>query len=466
MNTTSEKKETTKPPKRKRTSPYMVLAQVFQRWTPGATVFAVLLTFIVMVAALLFTDAGPRETVDAWGEGLSGLLAFMGQIALALFFGNMLTHTRPVQRVLRKVFDLPKTAPQAYAMVFLTSVALTIFQWAVGLVAGAILAKGIAGSMARRGIKVDFPLLVASAYSAFVVAGLVYNGTIPLTSASRGSFVEEQLGHTIPLSETVMTPWNLAALAGFIILTTFALHFVRPRTDEEIQEISYSEELERDVSTVIPRSSETPVDWIETRSITTKFIGILLIAFLISHFARNGFDLSLNIVNWAMLAGIMLFVGSPRELGVLVKNATSSVGDVLLQFPLYAGILGVATGTGLINVLSDAFISISNTETLPLFAFVSAMIVNLAVPSAGGQFIIQGPIMLQAGAELGVDPALTVMTISYGDTLTNMIQPFFALPVLAIAGISVREVFKYTFVTFLVGLVVFSAALAGWSYLG
>lgn len=451
---------------RKRSSPYMVLARIFERWTPGATVFAVVLTVIVMVAALLFTDSTPQDTIDAWGIGLSGLLGFMGQIALALFFGHMLTHTRGVQKVLRKVFDIPSTAAQAYVMVFLTAVVLTMFQWAVGLVAGAILAKGIAGSMARRGIKVDFPLLVAAAYSSFVVAGLAYNGTIPLTSASSGSYVEDQIGRTIPLNETVFTVYNIGALIAFVVLTALAIYFIRPRNDSEIQAIEYADTLVADVSTTVPRSSETPVDWIETRPYLTKLLGLLLLAYLVSHFVQNGFDLSLDIVNWAMLMGILLLVGSPRELAVLVKNATGSVGDVLLQFPLYAGLLGVATGTGLINVLSDAFISISTPETLPILGFFSAAIVNMAVPSAGGQFVVQGPIMLQAGGELGVDPGLMAMSISYGDTLTNTIQPFFALPVLAIAGLSVRSVFKYTFATFLVGLVVFTLALLGWSYIG
>jgi short-chain fatty acids transporter len=444
-------------------SPYQWAAQIFERWTPGATVFAVLLTIIVLIAALIFTDATFVSSVQAWGDGLSGLHAFITQIALALFLGHMLAHTRPVHAALEKIFEIPNTAAQAYVLVFLASVGLTMLQWALGLVAGAILAKGIATSAARRGLRVDFPLLIAAAYSAFVVAGMAYNGTIPLTSASSGSFVEEFLGQTVPLTETAYVPYNLIALVLFVALVPVALHFVRPRNDAEIEVLDLSN-ADESAKGFQPETPDTPASWLESKPYINIALGLLLVVYLVIHFVTNGFDLSLDIVNWAMLAGIMLFSRSIKELGWLVKNATGAVGDVLLQFPLYAGILGIATGTGLITVLSDAFISISTPETLPIFGFISACIVNMAVPSAGGQFAVQGPIMLQASENLGVDPGLMIMSISYGDSLTNMIQPFFALPLLAIAGLGVRSIFKYTFVTFIVGLVIFLGILTMWSF--
>lgn len=463
MVTKSQTLETPPDSSKRKNSPYLWAAQIFERWTPGATVFAVLLTIIVLIAALIFTDASFVSAVQSWGDGLSGLHAFITQIALALFLGHMLAHTRPVHAALKKIFEIPNTAAQAYVLVFLASVGLTMFQWALGLVAGAILARGIATSASRRGLRIDFPLLVAAAYSAFVVAGMAYNGTIPLTSASSGSFVEEFLGRTVPLTETAYVPYNLVALVLFVVLVPVALHFVRPRNDTEIQVLDLSTAHD-DTREFQPETPDSPATWLENKPYLNVTLGLLLVTYLIIHFATAGFDLSLDIVNWAMLAGILLFTRSLKELGWLVKNATGAVGDVLLQFPLYAGILGIATGTGLINVLSDAFISVSTPETLPIFGFISACIVNMAVPSAGGQFAVQGPILLQAGDSLGVDPGLMIMSISYGDSLTNMIQPFFALPLLAIAGLGVRSIFKYTFVTFIVGLVIFLVILTLWSF--
>jgi short-chain fatty acids transporter len=152
-------------------------------------------------------------------------------------------------------------------------------------------------------------------------------------------------------------------------------------------------------------------------------------------------------------------VRSPFELTALVKDAASNVGDILLQFPLYAGILGMMTATGLIAVLSDWFVSISTPQTFGVLALLSAGIVNFFVPSGGGQFAVQAPILLDAAARLGVDPAVPIMAVAYGDQWTNMIQPFWALPLLAIAGLKMRDILGYTTVTLVASGVVFSAVL-------
>ena len=156
---------------------------------------------------------------------------------------------------------------------------------------------------------------------------------------------------------------------------------------------------------------------------------------------------------------ILLLVRSPHELIGLTQSAASNVGEILLQFPLYAGILGMMTTTGLVAVLSDAFVAISNPVTFGLLAFLAAGLVNFFVPSGGGQFAVQGPIMLQAGDALGVDPAITIMAVSYGDQWTNMIQPFWAIPLLAIAGLKMRDILGYTTVVLLASGLVFGGTL-------
>ena len=154
-----------------------------------------------------------------------------------------------------------------------------------------------------------------------------------------------------------------------------------------------------------------------------------------------------------------MLVRNAHELIQLTSHAASNVGEILLQFPLYAGILGMMTTSGLIEVFSDALASVATPTTFGVLAFLSAGIVNFFVPSGGGQFAVQGPIMLSAGAELGVDPAVTIMAMSYGDQWTNMIQPFWAIPLLAIAGLKMREILGYTTVVLLVSGAVFAGTL-------
>ncbi|MGO1732166.1 TIGR00366 family protein, partial [Agrococcus casei] len=172
-----------------------------------------------------------------------------------------------------------------------------------------------------------------------------------------------------------------------------------------------------------------------------------------------GGQVTLDIVNWMFLALILLMVRNPFEVIALTKNAASNVGEILLQFPLYAGIMGIMSASGLIQIFSDMLVSIANPITFGLFALLSAGLVNFFVPSGGGQFAVQAPIMLDAAEQLGVDPAIAIMAVSYGDQWTNMIQPFWAIPLLAIAGLKMRDILGYTTATLVASGLVFGGAL-------
>jgi len=440
-----------------------VLARVFERWTPNPFIIAIFLTLIVMVLSYALTPSSASEVIYAWGTGLTGLLSFMTQIALAILFGHVLTHTSRAQKILQRIASLPKTAIQAYIMVTVFSILATMVQWALGLIVGAVLAKSTAFALRKRGIRADFPLLIAGAYSGFIFAGLAYNGTIPLTSASTGSFIEGTLGYVVPLGQTVFTVYNWTALIALFILIPATLVWLRPKNNPD--EISSLEQDDSESSLNSPtHSSTTPAERVENSRLITLTLGLIFVLFLVFHFMANGFALSLDIVNWIMLTFILVLVRSPAELIRLITQAAGSVGDVLIQFPLYAGILGILGTTGLISVLSDFFISISGANGLPLITFFAAGLVNFAVPSAGGQFAMQGPLFLEAANQLNIDPAVIIMAISYGDTWTNLLQPFFALPLLAIAGLHVRTIFKYTFPLFIVSGLVFTLTILWWSF--
>lgn len=285
-----------------------------------------------------------------------------------------------------------------------------------------------------------FSMLVASGFAGFVIWHMGYSGSGPLTAATPDSFISKQLGAPLPISETTFSTWNLIAIVATIVVVGLALYLVAPREDDKIFELATDArekliELDDEVS--------TPADRVDASRIPTLILGLMLLAYLIIHFTKDG-TLTLDVVNWSFLCLILLLVRNPFELMALTKNAASNVGEILLQFPLYAGILGIMTGTGLIEVISEVMISISTPQTFGLLAFLSAGVVNFFVPSGGGQFAVQAPIMLSAGSQLGVDPSIPIMAIAYGDQWTNMIQPFWALPLLAIAGLKMRDILGYT----------------------
>lgn len=433
---------------------------VVERWIPSALVFAIVLTLVVALLALTVTQTHPVDLVKSWGDGLSGLLAFMTQMALILLLGHMLANTRPVRKLLSKLASLPQTPVQAYLFVFVVASVASLITWGLGLVVGGLLAREVAASGRERGLRLHFPMLVAAGFSGFVVWHMGYSGSGPLTAATPDSFIAEHLGgEVVPITETTFALPNLIGAVATIVVVAVALALIAPRGKDRIVE------LEIDLREQLVETEEevvTPADRIDASRIVTLLVGAALVFYLVVHFVQGG-TLTLDIVNWSFLALIFLLVKNPFEIIRLTKEAASNVGEILLQFPLYAGILGMMTDSGLIQVFSDWFVAVSTPTTFGVLALLSAGLVNFFVPSGGGQFAVQAPILLDAAERIGVDPAIPIMAVAYGDQWTNMIQPFWALPLLAIAGLKMRDILGYTTVTLIASGLVFAAILIIWS---
>jgi short-chain fatty acids transporter len=433
------------------------LVNVVERWMPNALVFAIILTFVVGLMALGLTDSGPAEIVRGWGDGLAGLLEFIAQIAIVLVLGYTLAHTGPVERFLQRIAGFPRTPAMAYGFVTVVAGLASLISWGLGLIVGGIVSVEVARSARARGMRIHFPLLVACAYSGYVIWHMGYSGSGPLAAATPGSFLEDLEFGLVPITETTFASWNMIAAVVTLIAVTAAMVLLRPKDDDPIVELAdkspEQEPAENGLSSGEGPAEDdgpSPADRVDGARVLTLALGVALVIYLVLYFAQEGFALTLDIVNWSFLAAILLLVSSPRELGELITDAGRTVGNVLLQYPLYAGILGMMTATGLVEVFSNFFVSISTPGTLGAWAMISGGIVNMFIPSGGGQFAVQGPIFLQAAEQLGTDPAPVIMGIAYGDQWTNMIQPFWTIPLLAIAGLTVRDILGYTTITLFV----------------
>jgi short-chain fatty acids transporter len=428
-----------------------------ERFMPGAFVFAVVLSVIVAVLALIFGDVGPAELTLAWGDGLAGLLDFMTQVALVLLLGYTLATTRQVKAVLVRIAEVPRSPRAAYVFVALVASLASLISFGLGLVVGGVIALEVGRAARRRGTPLHYPLLVASAYSGFVVWHMGYSATGPLAAATPGSFVEEAIGRTIPITETVFSLWNLIAIVVAVLAILGTVALLAPKGDDRVVELPdrMVEEEEDDA----PAPPSTPAERLEASRVITLVPAVALLGYLVVYFLQGGFELTLDIVNWSFLAAILLLVSGPRELSELVAGAVRTVGEVLLQYPLYAGIIGMMTASGLAAQLSGFFTTVAGPGTLGVLAFLSAGLLNMFVPSGGGQFAVQAPIFLDAADAIGADPAVITMAIAYGDQWTNLIQPFWAVPLLAVAGLGVRDIFGFTIITWLITGLVFGGTL-------
>lgn len=420
--------------------------RLVERWLPDAFIFAIILTIITFILSWITTGQGPLELVNHWGVGVWNLLSFSMQMALVLVLGNAFASSRPVKRVLQAIARLAKTPTQAILLVSFVSAIACWLNWGFGLIVGALLARELA-----RNVKgVDYRLLIAAAYSGFVVWHAGISGSVPLQInsdlAQLEMFSEGLITELIPTSRTIFSTPNLI-LSGLIIVTLpFINRFMHPDPDKVVtvdpKRLAEPEEV------VVVKENLTPADKLENNRILSLLIVIAGVAYLGYYFVNNGFDLNLNIVNFIFLMLGLLFHGSPINYVRAIDEAVRGVGGVILQFPFYAGIMGLmigknAEGVSLAGNITNLFLSISNQQTFPLFTFWSAGLVNFFVPSGGGQWAVQGPIMMPASVKLGVDPAVTGMAIAWGDAWTNMIQPFWALPALGIAGLRAKDIMGF-----------------------
>ncbi len=432
-----------------------------ERWLPGAFVFAVALTVVVAALALLLTDTGPRELTLAWGDGLIGLLAFMTQVALVLLLGYTLANLPPVRRLLARVAGLPRSPRAAYAFVTVVAGLASLLSFGLGLIVGGVVAVEVARRFRDRGTPLHYPLLVASAYAGFVIWHMGYSGSGPLNAATESGVYATTLGmDVVPVSETIFAPWNLAAIVVTLVVLAVAMPLMAPGPDEEVREAPESALAvaggEEDLAA---QEQDSPADRMETSRAVTLTMGVLLGLYLVFYFEANGFLLTLDIVNWTFLCLVLLLVGNARQLAATVARGGRTVVEVLLQYPLYAGIAAMMGASGLAELISDAIVGAATPGTLGLFAFLAAGLLNVFVPSGGGQFALQAPIFAGAAEQLGVAQPVVIMAIAYGDQWTNMIQPFWAVPLLAVAGLRVRDILGYTSVVLILTGVVFGGTL-------
>ena len=438
--------------------PFVVFSE---RYYPDPFVFAIALTAITFGMAVFVAATPAASALEIWGLGLTSFLGFAMQICIVLVSAHALAHTDAVRRGIERVARWPRSAPQAYALVCVLAGLASMIAGALGLVVGALASVAIATEGRARGLRLHFPLLVASAYGGFVIWHMGYAGTAPLAVATPGHTLESVMG-LLPVSETTFTTWNLALAS--ITLSAVALVCSRLGPPEgEIVELVVeplsAESAGAGAESDGDRELRTFANRLDDARILSLGLGVLLAAFVVKWFLDRGFVLTLDLVNWSFLSAGLMLARSPRHYLGLIMDASRTLGPVVLQYPLYAGVVALIVQTPLVESLSAGFVAISTAQTLGFWAFVSGGLLNFFVPSGGGQWAVQGPIFLEAARELGVAHPVVVMGVAYGDQWTNMIQPFWALPLLAIVDLNARAIMGYCFVVFLTAFVCLGGGL-------
>ena len=429
-----------------------------ERWIPDAFIFALVATVIVVVAALLWTPATAAQIVDAWGAGFWGLIPFTMQMSLIIITGHVRATSAPMRAVIRHIAGWPQTPRSAVAMVTFFAMTSSWFNWGFSLIFSAVLAREVA----RRVAHVDYRALAAAS---FLGLGSIWaqglSGSAALQMATPGA-LQPQIrdivaggvlpGGLIPFTHTIFLWQSLVAVLIEIVVVTAVMWLATPPAGRGRTAADLGVDL-TDREAPAPASHMTPGAWLEHSSLLPFFVVALGGTYLVRYFMRAPDAINavtIDIVNLSFLLLGILLHRTPARLMHAVQAATPAVWGVLLQFPFYAGIAAIITGTHLSQQLAALFVGVSNATTFPAVVAMYSAVLGVFVPSGGSKWIIEAPYVMAAAHELKVHLGWVVVAYDLGEALANLLQPFWMLPILGMLGLRARDVMGYTFVVFLV----------------
>lgn len=421
---------------------------------PAPFTIAIVLTLIVYLISVGMGN-GWMDTFDFWQGNLFGSKgnSFAFQCMYMLVVGHVIALSKPFDQATNWLLGFVDNGAKAALLVSLVAIGAGLFNWGLGLIIGALFARKVGEYAKRKKIPIHYGVIGAAGYAGLMVWHGGLSGSAPLLITKDNHDLVDQMG-TIALDQTIFSPMNLTASLLLIGIIPLLMFFVAKRVGSKPIYIPKSASARKENEDLIGAEKLDHSAWV------ARIIGIILFGFAIYKIADVGlYGLSLGIVNFVLFALAILFHKNFTSFLKALDQAIVGGAGILIQFPLYFGIMGIMSGGGITEEMSHFFVSISNEVTFPIYTFFSAGIVNVFVPSGGGQWAVQGPVIIQACQDMGIDLSKGIMSMCYGDQLTNMLQPFWALPLLGITGLKAKDILPYTLILMLGGIVIFTTVL-------
>jgi short-chain fatty acids transporter len=429
-----------------------------ERFVPDPWIYAMILTVIAALAAYKFGDPEKVKSLDdvvrAWSGGLwnPNILKLIAQFSFNLIVCTALAQTRLVSWMLGSLARWPQNAKQAIALVAFVSMGLGLISWALCIIGGAIFGQEVCRQARKRGIRVHYPLAISAGYLGMMTFGLGLTSSAPLMIAQKDHFMADKIG-VIPFSQTVGSPTSLGTLVILLIVCPLLMAFMHP--SGQVHEVSLR-------SGKAVNKEEKPTTFaqrLEHSPLFLKLAAIIPCWFLYNYFYVDAKGLSIDSMNLIFLCAALILFWRPGDMLNKLSEGARGVWSIVFQFPFYAGLMGIIVTTGLGKAVAGFFVSVSSQTTWPALGVAFQGLCNLFVPSAGGQWFVTGNILVEASFELGYTNQQAVMIEVMGDQLTNMIQPMWALPALALSGLKAKDILGYTAVVMIVAYIIMSSML-------
>lgn len=429
------------------------------RWVPDAMVFVLALTVIVYLMAWGLTSHGPVQLVHDWVKGFWILLTFAMQMSVLMITGFTVADSKFVRKGINFLVSIPKTRTSAVVMYSLVLGVLWWLHWGIGMMTSIIMGRELA--VAKRGLGIHYPFIAAISYCAIVTT----NGpsmAAQLLIATPGHFMEKVTG-VIPISQTTFDPYCLLTNLILIIGLPLIMVLIMPAKEDSVE---ISDAMAEEILAASKeaqgedKAKMTPAQRWDRSPILPIIIGIAGLFWIGDFLVTKGIGkLDLNTLNFIFLILGLLLHGSAHSFMSSVQRGVTTVGGVIVQFPLYAGIFGIIQNSGLAHVIAGWFVAISTAHNFPWVVFIYSAIMNIFVPSGGSKFVIEAPYILPAAKELGANIPWVINAYTFGDEVTNLIQPFWALPILGAYKLKFQDILPYGVIVMIFMFVVVTVSL-------
>jgi len=424
------------------------LSDWFEKWFPDAFVLALAAVAVVFVASLL-AGSSVLDTAERFGSGFWDLVTFTMQMSMIVVTGYAVATSPPVYAVIRRLAAVPRTGRGAAAYVGLFSMLASLVSWSFSLIFSALLAREVAHRV--RGT--DYRALGAAAYLGVgSVWALGLSSSAALIMATPASLPDaiESISGVIPLGQTLGL-WQSLAVAALLIVVSMAVAYYSAPGARQARSMSDMGVAYTPATNDLGQRQK-PGEWLEYSPLLTIVVCVLGFGYLLSEVLASGPSTLLQLNHYVFLflmVGVLLH-WRPRSFVQAIAASITPVGGVLIQYPMYAGIVRMLTESGLATQMSNFFVSISNEHTFPVFVGIYSAFLGLFIPSAGGKWLIEAPYLLEAGKELEVHLGWVVQTYNATEALANLIHPFWMLPLVGILGLKARDIVGYSMLQFVV----------------
>ena len=426
----------------------LTLSDWFERWFPDAFALA-LAAAAVIAAASMLAGSTALETAQRFGAGFWDLGTFTLQMSMIIVTGYAVATAPPVYKLIRGLATFPSTGRGAVAYVGLFSMLASLVSWSFSLIFSALLAREVS----HRVRSADYRAIGAAAYLGVgSVWALGLSSSAALIMANPASLPDpiEKISGVIPLSDTLGL-WQSYVIAAALILVSMAVAYYSAPPASQAKSmadmgVAYTPATQ-DVG-----HRETPGEWLEHSPLLTILVGGLGLGYLAMEVMTSGVGVLLDLNHYLFLflvVGLLLH-WRPKSFVQAIAASVTPVGGVLIQYPIYAGIVRIMTEGGLATTLAHFFVSISNQHTYPVMIGIYSAFLGLFIPSAGGKWLIEAPYMLDAAKTLEVHLGWVVQTYNATEALANLIHPFWMLPIVGILGLKARDIVGYSMLQFVV----------------